>query len=516
MSAVTPAPEQQVLTPHPRRWVGLAVLCASLLIVVMDMTILNVALPAISADLLPTSVELLWIVDVYGLVVAGLLVTASGMADRFGRRRLLLIGYGVFGVIPLLVLVVDSPGGLIALRALLGIGGALIMPSTMSMIRGMFTDARERAFALGAWVAMASVGSGLGPIVGGILVEFFDWHAAFLFNTPLMVVAAVAAILLLPESKGAAVPWDFPSIGLSIVGMAALMYAIKGIGKHGITDPVTVVALVTSIGALTWFALRSLRRKVPLLDLRLLRRPQLSAGLIYALISSVAMAAILLLLAQWMQLVKDYSPIETGLRLLPLAVVAGVLSPLVPRIAGTLGIRNVLAAGLAIGGIGFAILYLGGDDLNFGLVVLSQVMVGMSMAALAIGSVIIMSAVPPERTGNAAALEETSFEVGAALGVAVLGSVAAAIFRSTLTMEDLANHGVTGPAAVAAQESLGGALAVAEQLGGGAAGLISQAQAAFTDSLGVVGLVGGGLMAVAAVVVWFLTPADVTVEDVEH
>lgn len=516
MTAVTPAQPGVQTAPHPRRWGALAVLCASLLVVIMDMTILNVALPAISADLLPSSVELLWMVDVYGLVVAGLLVTASGLADRFGRRRMLLIGYAVFGAIPLLVLVVDSPAGLIALRALLGVGGALIMPSTMSMIRGLFTDAKERAVALGAWVAMASIGAGLGPIVGGILVEFFDWHAAFLFNTPVMVLATIATILVLPESRGAAIPWDVPSIGLSIVGMASLMYAIKGIGKHGLTDTAALVALVLAVVTLTMFALRSLNRKVPLLDLRLLRRPQLSAGLIYALMSSIGMAAMLLLLAQWMQLVNDYTPIETGLRLLPMAVVAGALSPLAPRIAGVIGARNVMVSGLAIGGLGTGVLYLGGDTLGFGLVVVCQVLIGISMSALAVGSALIMSAVPPERTGNAAALEETSFELGNALGVAVLGSVAAVVFRSLLPGHDLADHGVTGQDAIDAQESLGGALSIAEQLGPDGAAMAAQAQVAFTDALGLVGLVGGALMVASAVLVWFMTPRDITLEDSHH
>ncbi|HIW63155.1 MAG TPA: MFS transporter [Candidatus Stackebrandtia excrementipullorum] len=516
VTAMSPAPSSAQPAPHPRRWAGLAVLCASLLVVIMDMTILNVALPAISADLLPTSVELLWIVDVYGLAVAGLLVTASGLADRFGRRRILLIGYAIFGVVPMLVLVVDSAPGLVALRALLGVGGALIMPSTMSMIRGLFTDAKERALALGAWVAMAAIGSGLGPIVGGVLVDVFNWHAAFLFNIPVMVVAAVAALVLLPESRGAAVPWDFVGIGSSIVGMVSLMWAIKEIGKHGLGDTSAWVTLAVAVVSLSVFVVRSLRRKVPLLDIRLLRKPQLSAGLIYALVSSIAMAAVILLLAQWMQLVNNYSPIETGIRLLPMAVVAGVLSPLAPRIAAVVGVRNVMVFGLVIGGLGFAALYPGGDALDFRLVVVCQILIGASTSALAVGSALIMSAVPPERTGNAAALEETSFELGAALGVAVLGSLAAAVFRSLLPMDRLAEYGVTADAAGAAQESLAGALTVAEHMGADGAALALHAQSAFTDSLTVVGLAGGVLMLLAAVAVWFMTPAKITLDDVEH
>lgn len=499
--------------PDPRRWVSLAVLCASLLVVVMDLTVLNVALPAIAADLRPDSVQLLWIVDVYGLVVAGLLVTAGGLADRFGRRRMLLVGYLVFGVVPILVLVVDSPIGLIAVRALLGVGGALIMPSTMSMIRVLFTDARERAVALGVWAAMAAVGGGLGPILGGLLVEGFGWHAAFLFNTPVMVIAGIAVAVLLPESHGRRIPWDVLGIVLSVVGMTALMYAIKAIGKHGPATPESAGALVLSVVALAWFGRRCLRRPEPVLDIRLLRNGAMSAGLVTALVSSVAMGAMMLLLAQWMQVVQEYGPIETGVRLLPLAVVSGVLSPLAPRFAQAVGVRAMLAGGLAVGGAGFGALAFGGDHIGYPLVVVAQVLVGISLATLAIGSAVIMAAVPPDRTGNATAMEETSFEIGSALGVAILGSVAALVFRGLLTVGDLAAVGVTGSDATAARESVSAAYALADRPGVDGAELVARAGAAFTDSLAVVGLAGGALMLLSAVAVWFLTPRSTTVEE---
>lgn len=514
MSAMIPT-RQTTKAPEldPRRWIGLAVLCASLLIVVMDLTILNVALPQISAALNPTSVELLWMVDVYGLAVAGLLVTASGLADRFGRRRMLVIGYLVFGAIPLLVLVTDSPVGLIALRALLGVGGALIMPSTMSMIRDLFTDARERAFALGVWAAMAAVGGGIGPIVGGLLVQGFGWHAAFLFNTPVMIVAIGFALWLLPATRGRAVPWDFGGIALSIVGMTALMYAIKMFGKHGLTESEGWIAAAVAAVTLTAFVRRCLNRPEPLLDIRLLRSRPLSAGLVAALVSSIAMAAMMLLLAQWMQTVKGYTPISTGLHLLPVAIVSGVLSPLAPRIAQAIGARTVLAGGLLVGGAGFAVLYLGGSDLDFGWVALSQSLVGASLSTLAIGSAVIMSQVPAERSGNAAALEETSFEIGSALGVAVLGSIAAAVFARQLSVGDL---GLPATSAAAAEESVGGAMAVADELGPGGEALADRAAVAFTDALGVVGLAGGALMLVSAVVVWVMTPRGLSVDGSHH
>lgn len=516
MSTVTAAPTTTTIAPapHPRRWAGLAVLCASLLIVVMDLTILNVALPEIDAALRPGSVELLWIVDVYGLAVAGFLVTASGLADRFGRRRMLLVGYAAFGTVPLIVLFADSAPWLIAARALLGLGGAFIMPSTMSMIRDLFTDPGERAVALGLWGSMAAVGAGLGPIIGGVLVQNFSWHAAFLINTPIMVVAIAVALWLLPESRGAAMPWDFPGIALSIIGMISLMYAIKAIGKHGVTDATALFTGTVAIVSLVWFARRCLNRREPLLDLRLLRSRPLSAGLVCALISSVAMASMMLLLAQWMQLVENYTPIQTGLHLLPVAIVSGIISPLAPRIAKSIGTRAVMAGGLGVGGLGFAILYPGGDSIGYPLVALSQSLVGVSMATLAIGSAVIVAAVPVERTGNAAAMEETSFELGNALGVAVLGSIAAVVFHNLLSGPALADLGVTGPAAATAGDSIGGALSVATETGNTA--LADQARAAFTESLGIVGLTGGVLMLIAAVAVWFLTPRGLRVDGGHH
>ncbi|MEV0648458.1 MFS transporter [Phytomonospora sp. NPDC050363] len=494
----------------PKRWAGLAVLCASLLIVAMDMTILNVALPAISEQLKPGSVQLLWIVDIYPLVVAGLLVTASGLADKFGRKRMLMVGFATFALASMLVLVIDSAPGLIVVRSLLGVGGALIMPSTLSMIRNLFSDAKERAVALGIWGSMAAVGTGLGPIAGGALLEHFSWHSAFLVNVPVMAVALVAAWFVLPESfSPRSGRWDVLGTLLSVVGMVSLMLAIKNFGKHGVTDPVALIAIVVAVAALGWFVHRSLHRRDPLLDIRLLKRRALSAGLIAALTTSIALAAMLLLLAQWMQLVAGMSPLEAGVHLLPAAIAAGILSPLAPRIAAVIGARTVMAGGLAMGGLGFLALFVLPAPLSYATVALSLTFVGVGMASLAIGSAAVMSSSPAEKSGSAAALEETAFELGGALGVAILGSVAAIVYRAGLSLDDLAAMGVTGPEAEAARESLGGAVAVADQAG--AAGLTAQAQESFTNALEIFGVAGGALMLIGALAVWLLTPKGMSV-----
>ncbi|GAA3446909.1 MFS transporter [Planomonospora venezuelensis] len=484
--------------PSTRRWAGLTVLSASLLLVVMDMTILNVALPGISAELRPGAVELLWMVDIYSLVVAGLLVTVSALGDRWGRKKMLLTGFALFGLASAAVMGADSSADVIAVRALLGVGGAMIMPSTLSMIRTLFTDARERATALGIWAAMASLGGALGPIVGGLLLESFSWHAAFLVNVPVMVVAVVAGLILLPESRNPDPGrWDAAGAVLSVVGMVALAYAIKHGAKEGLDIWTSATAAVAAV-ALAWFTRRCLRRSDPLLDLRLFRNGAFTSGTITALTTSIAMAAMALLLAQWMQLVQGYSPLETGVRLLPMAVGAGICSPLAPALASRIGARTVLSGGLLVSGAGFALVYL--LPLGYPSVAVALLLIGAGMGALAIASAVIMSGSPAEKAGSAAAIEETSYEVGGTLGVAVLGSVAAALYR--------------GQVPPGTPESLGTALEVAATTRDAALAL--QVQQAFSDSLVLTSGWGAVLMAVAAALVWWRTPAGLDLAASPH
>ncbi|MEV4838054.1 MFS transporter [Nonomuraea sp. NPDC049486] len=508
-----------VAGPEPstrRRWAGLAVLSASVLIVVMDMTILNVALPAISEALLPGSAELLWIVDVYALVLAGLLVTAGALGDRWGRKRMLLAGFAVFGAASAAVLLAGGSAELIAVRAVLGAGGAMIMPSTLSMIRTLFTDPRERATALGVWAAMAAVGAALGPILGGALLEVFSWQSAFLVNVPIMVVAIVAGLFLLPESRaprpGA---WDATATVLSIVGMGSLVYGIKRVGEYGLGDLTGTAAGAVAVVALGWFTVRCLRRPDPLLELRLFRSRPFTAGVVTALATSIAIAATLLLLAQWMQLVRGYGPLETGARLLPAAVAAAVASPLAPRLAARVGARAVLAGGLAVSGLGFLVLFVApallgdasgsfaagavaSDGLGYGTVAGALALIGAGQGSLAVASAAIMSGAPVAKAGSAAAIEETSYEIGGALGVAILGSVAAAVYRTGLDYR--------GPSEEVARESLGGALTVAAELGQAGMRLAEQARSAFTEALTLTSGAGGVLMLLAGLGVWLMLP----------
>ncbi|MEV4015896.1 MFS transporter [Nonomuraea angiospora] len=487
---------------NPRRWAALAVLSASLLLITMDMTILNVALPQISADLRPGAVELLWMIDVYSLVVAGLLVAVSALGDRWGRKRMLVSGFTLFGLASVAVLWADSPAEVIAVRALLGVGGAMIMPSTLSMIRNLFTDARERATALGVWAAMAAVGGALGPIVGGLLLEAFSWHAAFLVNVPIMAVAVVTGLLLLPESRNPHPGrWDALGTVLSMVGMIALVYAIKHVATEGLDTWTAFTAVVAAI-TLTWFVRRCLRRPDPLLEIRLFRGGAFTSGTVAAFTTSIAMAGMMLLMVQWAQLVQGYSPLQTGLAMLPMAVGSAVLSPLAPALATRIGARTVLAGGLVIGALGFAVLWVAPTTYLW--VGVSILLIGAGMGSLAIASAVIMAGAPAEKAGSAAAIEETSYEIGGTFGVAVLGSLAAALYRAELP------EGATD----AVRESLGGALGAARAIG--SSDLAAQAMLAFTESLRTTSLYGAVLMLLAAVAVWWRTPARLDLAAAQH
>ncbi|MFD3686682.1 MFS transporter [Nocardiopsis sp. NPDC058631] len=493
-----------------RRWAALVVLSASLLVVVMDMTILNVALPALSADLRPTAGQQLWIVDAYSLVLAGLLVTMSALSDRWGRKMMLLTGFAVFGGASLAVLAADSPGTVIAVRVLLGVGGAMIMPATLSMIRTVFPNPRERATALGVWAAIASLGAAVGPIMGGALLEHFSWHAAFLVNVPFMAVSLLAGLLLLPEARDPRPGnWDMVATVLSIVGMVALVWSIKQFSKAGVFDPSALVAFALGALVLAWFVARCLRRPDPLLEVRLFANPAFTAGTVAALASMFAMAAMLLLVAQWLQLVEGHSPLQAGVRLLPMAVGAAVASPLAPALARPLGIRAVLAGGLVVAATGFVLMFALPGPLSYPVVMVALVLLGAGSGSLAIASAVIMSSTPQEKAGNAAAIEETSYDLGNVLGVAVLGSAAAAVYRAELPLGLLTGTGLGEQTVLAAQESLGGALEIASETG--SADLAVWAQEAFSESLTQISLGGGVALLVAAVVVFVLTPRSLDV-----
>lgn len=491
-----------VLTPprartaaDPRRWWALAVLAASLLVVVMDMTILNVALPGMTEELGLDSVAQLWVVDAYALALAGLLVPVTALGDRWGRKRMLVSGYAVFAAGSVAVLWADSASAVVAIRAVLGLGGAMVMPSTLSLIRAHFPDARERTLALSIWGATAALGAAVGPVVGGALLEAFSWHSAFLLNVPLMLLAIVAAVRLLREDRSAR-PGRIDAAGvlLSAGGMTAAVYAAKQLGKHGPTLP-TLVLLVVGVLALAAFARRSLASDRPMLDVRLFARPTLRAGVVAALASSAAMASVLFVGSQWLQLVEGWSPLESGVALLPLAVGAMVASPFAPALAARTSPRLVLTGGLGVLATGLALLAV--VPATYPWVALAFTVVGLGTSALGLGSALIMGAATDTQAGSAAAVEEITYELGAVLGITFLGSLVGAVYRAGLPAD------VGG----AARESVAGAV------GGPSFGVAADA---FVTAFAAVGAVGAVLTALAALAVWRLVPAGLTLDDAHH
>ncbi|MCX6402055.1 MAG: MFS transporter [Propionibacteriales bacterium] len=490
MTAVLP--EVPRATADPRRWAGLAVLAASLLVVVMDMTVLNVALPDLTADLGAGALAQLWIVDVYALVLAGLLVPVAALADRWGRRRMLLTGFVVFAVASLAALAARSPGDVIVVRALLGVGGAMIMPATLSLIRALFPDARERAFALGLWASMAAVGGAVGPIVGGALLNAFSWHAAFLVNVPLMVVAFLAGRALLPESRSDR-PGRIDATGvlLSVAGMGATVYAIKHVGKSGL-DPVTVVVLLAGIALVAAFVRRCLRQPDPMLAVSLFADPVFRSGVLTALVTSTVMIALLFVGSQWLQLVQGWSPLIAGVALLPMALGGLIGPPLAPALAARVGARNVVVGGLVLLAAGLLVLGLLPHPMPYAGVAVALLLAGFGTAALGLASALIMGSAPAHQAGSAAAMEEMSYEVGGVIGIAVLGSLAGIVYRAGLPAG--ADH--------AAVESLTGALGTDVE---------ASALASYADAFGAVGLAGAAITLVVAAIVWRQLPADVDV-----
>ncbi|WP_406283782.1 MFS transporter [Embleya sp. NBC_00896] len=489
----------------PRRWAVLAILSGSLLIISMDATILNVAFPSLVTDLQPGSVEQLWIIDAYALVLAGLLVTAGALGDRWGRKRLLLIGFAIFGLASLLAVVATAAWHVIAARALLGVGGAAIMPSTLTILRTVFTDARELALAYSVWSAVFGGGMALGPVIGGVLVESHGWQSAFLLNVPIAVAVIGFGTWLLPESRSPrSGVWDWPGVGLSIFGMVALAGGIKQLGKSGVSDPAGWTLVVLSVVALTVFVRRQLRLTHPLLQVRLFTNRAFTMAATAIFLGMLGLGAALFLLSQWFQYVKGYSPVAAGVHLLPAPISLILASLCVPWFMERFPPRNVLASGLTLMSAGLALPWVWQHfrEIDYPLVSLALAIVGAGVGTLAtVASVVLMSSVPTAEAGGAAAIDETAYELGAALGVATLGSMASALYRSKLPYLDL------DPADLAAvHESIGDASVVADRLG--TSGLLVTAGEAFTSSMTPTFLVGGGVALVAAVLAWRLIPRD--------
>ena len=440
----------------------------------------------------------------YSLILAGLLIPMSALADRIGRRKTLLIGFALFGLMSLLVLFAANSATVIALRAILGVSGAMIMPTTMSMVRSVFQDPEERTRALAIWSIFAGLGAIVGPLVGGGLLEFFSWHAAFLVNVPVAVLV-VAAGMLLPEVKDPNPPrWDTLAVVLSIAGMVALVFGIKELAHQGVGHATPWLMLMGGTAFMGLFILRCLRSSEPLLDVRLFTRAPFSAGVIVALTTMLAMGGVMLLITQWLQVVAGYTPILAGVALLPFAIGSLIVSPIAPELARCISARAVVTGGLVVSAAGMLLLgAMGtlGELTSYWQFITPMAMVGAGLGSLAIASVIIMGSTPTDKAGNAAAIEESSYELGNVLGVAIIGSVASALYRANINL-----NGLDAKFVGLAQESLVGALAVARELA--LPDLAATATTAFNDSLSGAALAGGGIMLAAALAVYLMVPKN--------
>ncbi len=482
---------------RPGRWLALSVLVLAVLLVAVDATVLGLATPFISEDLKPSGNQLLWIGDVYSFVIAGLLVSMGSLGDRIGRKRLLLIGATAFGLVSVLNAYATTPELMILARALLGVAGATLMPATLALIRNLFHDPRERSLAIGIWGATASAGTAVGPVVGGFLLEHFWWGSVFLINLPVMVVLVLVGIKLLPESRDPAPgPWDLRSVVLSLVGMVGIVYGIKDAASHGFSWTALGVG-VTGAVALYGFVRRQLALPVPLLDMRLFRDRGFSGAVLADLLTILGLSGVVFFLSQYLQLVQGRGPLEAGLAELPAAVGAVVAGLLAGTAARRYSVRAVVSGGLAGIGLSLGALTLVDQSTGYPLLGAALLVVGVGAGlAFTVTSDVILAGVPKEQAGAAAAVSETAYELGAALGIALLGSVVTGVYRDF-------NAPPGTPAE--AHESLGGAVETAASLPtptGDA--LLNAAREAFTDGIALAAGAGAVVLLAAAGAAWVL------------
>jgi DHA2 family multidrug resistance protein-like MFS transporter len=468
-----------------REWTGLAVLALACLLYAMDLTVLHLAVPSLSEQLQPSSAQLLWITDIYGFMVAGFLVTMGTLGDRIGRRRLLLTGAGAFGVVSVLAALSTSPEMLIAARALLGIAGATLAPSTLSLIFAMFADPRQRTTAIGIWITSFSAGGAIGPVLGGVLLERFWWGSVFLLALPVMALLLLLGPILLPEYRAPdAGRLDLASAGLSLTAVLAAVFGLKQIAQNGI-GWLAIVAVGVGLVAGVVFVRRQRHLPDPMIDLRLFRIQAFNASLATNLLGIFIVVGYFLFVAQYLQLVLGLSPLQAGLWSLPSAGGFIIGSNLAPRILRRIRPAYVIGAGLAMAAIGLAVLtQVGGShDADLAILAGASLVVSLGLAPVFTATTdLIVSSAPPERAGAASGISETGAELGGALGIAILGSVGVAVYRSQLA--DTLPAGIPAQAATIARDTLGGAVGVAAHLPDGVAtALLAAAREAFTQGL---------------------------------
>ncbi|WP_455904753.1 MFS transporter [Microbacterium sp.] len=497
-TASIPTTETDAPRVGARGWAALVVLMLPVLLVSVDNTVLSFALPEISIALAPTGAEQLWIIDVYPLVLAGLLVTMGTLGDRFGRRRMLLIGASGFAAVSALAAFAPTAGLLIAARALLGLFGAMLMPSTLSLLRSIFQNRDQRRLAIAVWASAFSAGSALGPIVGGFLLEHFDWGSVFLIAVPVLIPLLIAAPLLVPESRDPNPGRiDIVSIVLSMAAMIPVVYAIKSLAVDGPSLTAGAWALLgVAMGYL--FVRRQLTAEVPMLDMGLFRRGSFSGAILVNLLSVVALVGFLYFVSQHLQLVLGLSPMMAGAALVPgmLAMIVAGLS--VVPISRRVPPHILVPVGLVFSVAGYLLVAFTTSDHGIAPLVIAFVVLGIGIGgAETISNELILSSAPAEKAGAASAVSETAYELGAVLGTAVLGGLITAFYRGALVVPE----GIPAEAAHAATETLAGAYTAAQELPAQLGdALWDAASAAFGSGVMVTSLIGAGLVVLAGVI----------------
>ncbi|WP_441245373.1 MFS transporter [Kitasatospora sp. McL0602] len=473
-----------------REWTGLAVLLLPTLVIAMDMGVLFFAVPFISTDLRPSGTQQLWIMDMYSFLLAGLLIPMGALGDRIGRRKLLMFGAGGFLAASLLAASADSAGQLVAARALLGVTGATLMPSTLALIRNMFHDQKQRQTALAAWGGAIMGGATLGPVAGGLLLDHFWWGSAFLGAVPVMALVLIAAPALLPEyrspQRGS---FDLLGAGLSIATVLPTVYGIKTLAVDG-WSVLPAVTLAAGLGIGLLLALRLRTAAHPLIDLGLFRNRSFTGAVTVNTIAMFAMMGFTLFTSQYLQLVKGFSPLIASLWALVPSVGVGAAVGITGALAGKVRPAHLMAGGFVIGGVGFAAMTQVGPHSPLALILTAAgVLAAGTVGTMTLTAEMVVSAAPAEQAGAASATSETASELGSSLGIALLGSAGAAVYKSELVGKLPSD--LPADAARAAHDTLGGAVTVAAQLPGRLGGqLLETSRAAFVDGMHVAATVG--------------------------
>ncbi len=503
---VSTGPDRATAPPvrDTRTWAALAGLTLAVTLLALDGTILALAAPALTADLAVSSTQLLWIGDAYSFALAGLLITMGTLADRIGRKKLLLIGVAGFGAASLLAAFAPTAGWLIAARVLLGVAGATLMPSSLSLIRNLFPDPRLRARAIAIWVAGGIGGTAVGPLVGGFLLEHFWWGSVFLVNLPVMAAVLVLVATFVPESRDPRPGrFDLPGALLSVLAVVALVWAVKHTAQHG-ADLLGGASAALGVLTLALFIRRQRRIAAPLVDVRLFARPAFTGSVAASLLAVLAFSGLVFFFSQYLQLVKGYSPLQAGLRTLPLTfasvLVIAFIAPLVRR----LGLGRTLGLSLLFSAAGLLVLAVAEGGTGYGGLVLGLAMVGLGFGiTFTTATDAVLGAVPPQRAGSASAISEMAYELGIALGIALLGTLHTLVYRAHLP--DLS--GLPAGTREAITESLAfgtSALGVDDGV------VLEAARDAFSHSMQVTSVVAAVLLVLAGAVAWTVVPASQT------